>query len=335
MGEVPCYAPLCKEQPLAGNRDSLLTAARATVPALLIAVATVALCLIPTTASASKGEHLSAAQKAQIKRSLGAQVKRHPGVILKKKFAEQAALVDFKLPTTVRLNRSDGVGGFEASDDVLEIDYDDSVIPWPLAGGMSPASQNTFLQGQFSLEASMSDDASGYGELGAMETVAGGKIAMTATPFTISEFAGPCATDTQVRVPTGTNVTVTSAGPRFGLMNLFSQTFRGSLYLRMTFPSDVTDTCGGTTTTTPVVGNSTAPPMPVRFSGKFQMSPAITADGKTRVGKITIDDTIENQISNFAYVRACTNALACDPMNFPARLKLKRMTADVLLGDQW
>jgi hypothetical protein len=266
---------------------------------------------------------------------LRAQVKHNPGVILKKKFAKQAALVDFKLPTTVRLNRSDGAGGFEASDDVLEIAYDDSVIPWPLAGGMTPASQDTFLQGQFSLEASMSDDASGYGELGAMETVAGGKIAMTATPFTISEFAAPCATDTQVRVPTGTNVTITSAAPRFGLLNLFSQTLRGSLYLRMTFPSAVTDTCGGTTSVTPVVDNSAAAPMPVRFSGKFQMSPAITADGKTRVGKITIDDTIENQISNFAYVRACTNALTCDPMNFPARLKLKRLTAEVLLGDQW
>jgi hypothetical protein len=75
--------------------------------------------------------------------------------------------------------------------------------------------------------------------------------------------------------------------------------------------------------------------MPVRFSGKFQMSPAITADGKTRVGKITIDDTLAPQIANFAYVRACTNALTCDPMSFPARLKLKRMTAEVLLGDQW
>jgi hypothetical protein len=303
------------------------------VLALLLAAATMAACVMPAAASAAKAKHLSPGQKAKIKRALKRQVKHNPGVILGRRFAKQAAQVDFKLPTTVRLNRSDGAGGFEASDDVVEIDYDDSVVPWPLAGGATPATQTTSLQGQFSLEASMSDDASGYGELGAMETVAGGRTQITATPFRISDFDVPCATDSQVR--TAGDVTLTSAGPRFGLMNLFSQTFRGSLYLRMSVASDVTDVCGGTTATTAVVDNSTAPPMPLRFSGKFQMSPAITADGKTRVGRITVDDTLEPQIANFAYVRACTNVLTCDPLQFPARLKLKRLTAEVLLGDQW
>src|SRR5207244_6362490 len=118
-------------------------------------------------------------------------------------------------------------------------------------------------------------------------------------------------------------------------MNMSSQTFRGSLYLRMTFPSAATDICGGTTADTPVVDNSTAPPMPLRFDGTFQMSPAITADGKMRVGRLTVDDTLVPQVSNFSYVRACTNVLTCDPQQFPARIKVKKLTAEVLLGDVW
>jgi hypothetical protein len=276
---------------------------------------------------------MSAAKRAKIRRSLARQVHRNPAVVLKRSFLKNAALVDFKLPTTVRLGRSDGAGGWEASDDVVEITYDDSVVPWPLAGGTPPAPQNTYLSGQFTLEASMSDDSSGYGELGAMETVQGGKISMTASPFTISEFMSSCPTDSQVAVPAGTDVTVTSAGPRFGLMNLFSGAFRGSLYLRMSFPSQITDTCGGTTGTSAVIDNTPAAPMPVRFIGTFQMSPAVTADGHIRVGRITIDDTLVPQTSNFSYVRACTNVLTCDPQEFPARLKVKRLTAEVLVGD--
>jgi hypothetical protein len=328
---------LVRKKPLAGTKDSLLTA-RAAVVVLLLAAAVAAPCLIPAaatadTASAAKAKRLTATQRAKIRRSLARQVHRNPGVVLKRSFMKRAALVEFKLPTTVRLGRSDGAGGWEASDDVIEVTWDDSVVPWPLAGGMPPAPQNTFLSGQFTLEASMSDDSSGYGELGAMETIQGGKVAMTASPFTISEFQPVCGTDSQVEVPAGTDVTVTSAGTRFGLMNLFSGAFRGSLYLRMSFPSQITDTCGGTAGTSAVVDNSLAPPMPVRFNGNFQMSPAVTADGQVRVGRITIDDTLVPQTSNFSYVRACTNVLTCDAQQFPARLKVKRLTAEVLLGD--
>jgi hypothetical protein len=39
------------------------------------------------------------------------------------------------------------------------------------------------------------------------------------------------------------------------------------------------------------------------------------------------------QLSTFAYVRSCTGAATCDPKEFPARIKLKKLTAEVLLGD--
>jgi hypothetical protein len=307
---------------------------------LLLATVLVVLCLIPAaasadTASAAKAKRPTAVQRAKIRRTLAREVRRNPGVVLKRSFMKQAAFVDFKLPLTVRLGRSDGVGGYEASDDALEIDWDDAVVPWPLAGGVPAATQTTYLSGRFTMEASMGDDASGYGELGSMETVTGANLAMTATPFAISEFDPACPTDTQLKVPAATSVTVTSAGPRFGLMNLFSQTVRGIFDLRMTFPAELTDTCGGTTATTAVVNNTTAPPMPIRFSGTFRMSPAVTADGKIRFGRITVDDTLTPQLSTFSYVRSCVNVLTCDAQQFPARLKLKRMTAEVLLGDVW
>ena len=86
--------------------------------------------------------------------------------------------------------------------------------------------------------------------------------------------------------------------------------------------------------TTPVVDNGSAPPMPVRFNGHFTISPSITPDGKMRFGKISLDDAVSPQLSTFAFVRACTEVPApCNPQPFPARLKLKKLTAEVLLGD--
>ena len=276
----------------------------------------------------------AARRRAAIRRRLARQVKRDPGVVLRRRFARKAALVDFKLPLTLRLNRPVAGGGFEASDDQIEITYDDSVIPWPLAGdgGTTPAPQTTNLSGSFTMESSFADDSSGYGELGAMETIIGGGIEMTATPFTISEFALPCG-HPQLSADPGGTIAVTSAGPKFGLMNMFSGATRGSLALRMTFASERYPSCGGVAELTPMVDNSAAPPMPVRFSGEFRVSPAISGDGRMRVGVLEIDDAVTPQLSTFAYVRSCTGTITCDPMQFPARLKLKKLTAEVLLGD--
>jgi hypothetical protein len=196
-----------------------------------------------------------------------------------------------------------------------------------------PAPQTTNLSGTFTLEGSFSDDASGYGELGALETTNGAGVTMKADPFTISEFNPLCASGPLVAADPAQKITITSAGVRYGLMNLFSRDFRGSLSLRMTFASQLQDGCGGAFGVSPAVDNSTAPPMPVRFNGGFSVSPALTADGQMRFGKIVIDDSVTPQDSTFAYVRACTGTATCDPQQFPARLKIKKLTADVLLGD--
>lgn len=275
---------------------------------------------------------LSAKEKQKIRRSLAREVRRNPASVMTRKFARKAILVDFKLPLTVRLGRATGNGTYEPSDDELEITYDDSANVWPLTDGVPPAVTSTLLSGKFTLEASMGEDAAGYGELGAMETRQGASIKMSAQPFAISDFPG-CGPGTQLATDPNAQVQISSAGVRFGVMNLFSQTIRGSLYLRSTFASARTDVCGGTTQLTPTVDNINAPPMPVRYDGVFRLSPSITADGKLRFGRITIDDAVSPQTSSFTYIRACTGVMTCDPEQFPARLKIKKLTAEVIVGD--
>jgi hypothetical protein len=281
--------------------------------------------------AATKAHHLSARERAELRRALTRRVRRNPGVVLERGFIRKADL--FKLPLSVRLNRANGQGGYEPSDDQLEIDWDDSVVPWPLAGGAPAATQTTTLSGRFTMEASFGGDAGGYGELGAMETVQGAGLSMTAAPFAISDFQPACVDGPELAVDPGQPIAVSSAGARFGLLNLFSQTIRGTLALRMTFPAQATAACGGSPDATPTVDNTAAPPMPMRFEGTFRISPSITADGRVRFGRITVDDAVTPQISTFSYIRSCTAAITCDARQFPARLKLKKLTAEVLLGD--
>lgn len=289
-------------------------------------------------ASAHRGakhtHRLSAQERTRIRKSLARELRRNPASVFTKSFIRKADLVEFHLPMTVRLDKSDGQGGFLPSDDQMEIDWDDSVFTWPLTGGALAAPQTVNLTGGFTMEGIFNGgDTSGYGVPGATETIVGGGITMASDPFTISEFATSCSSGPQLTTDPASQVSISSAGSRYGLMNPFSQEIQGTLSLHMTFASSVASTCGATPALTPAVDNSSAPPMPLRFDGTFRISPGFTPDGKMRFGKITIDDAVTAQLSTFAYVRACTDATNCTPEQFPGRLKLKKMTADVLLGD--
>jgi hypothetical protein len=235
---------------------------------------------------------------------------------------------------TVRLSKSDGVGGFVPNDDLLEIEWDDSAFSWPLAAGTLALPQDVTIGGAFTLEGIFSGgDTTGYGEPGAVETLAGNGISMTSAAFAISDFSAPCPDGPQLTTNPNSPVAVSSAGARYGVLNPFSQNVRGTLSLRMTFQSSVAANCGAAPSLTPAVDNSVAPAMPVRFDGAFKVSPGITPDGKMRFGKLTVDDSLTPQLSTFAFVRACTTASTCVPEQFPARLKFKRLTAEVILGD--
>jgi hypothetical protein len=281
---------------------------------------------------------LSKKQRAELRKKLLRQVRRDPASALSRSFLRKAALAEFQLPMTVRLSASDGQGGYRPSDDLLEIDWDDSVFAWPLSAGLPSGNQSVAISGNFTMDAIFGGgDTSGYGELGAIETVLGRQISMSSGPFVISDFAATCPDGPQLAADANTRGTVTSTQARYGLMNPFSQTIRGTLALRMSFPSSIAATCGATPGVSAVPDNSSANPMPVRFDGKFSISPAITPDGKLRFGKITVDDATNAQDSTFAFVRACTQPTSdpstCDPQLFPARIKFKTLSAEVLLGD--
>ena len=264
-------------------------------------------------------------------------MRRNPLAALNRSFLKKAQASEFRMPMSIRLRAADGQGGYVPMDDQIEIDWDDSVFQWPLTPTGIPAGpQTVYISGGFTAEASFAGaDVSGYGDPGATELLLGGGLNLDTDPFTISEFATACPSGPQLAVDPNSRVAIESAGTRYGLMNLFSQDFRGTLSLRMKPASSITATCGGAPTTTAALANTTAPPMPLRFAGKFTISPAITPDGKMRFGKVSIDDSVTAQLSTFAFVRACTDAAAldCAPQQFPARIKVKKLTAEVLLGD--
>lgn len=323
---------------LAHIRYLRLASALTIVGALLAAAS---LCAGPAlakpTASAKKKHVLTPRERARIRRDLKRQLRRNPGIAFSKPFMKKAAFVEFRLPLTVRLRNSDGNGGYEPGDDLLEIDWDDAAFNWPLDGlnGIPAAPQVVPIQGSFTMESVYGNgDTSGSGELGANEVILGGGITMTSDPFTISDFFSPACAEPQLATLADTPVSITSAGPRYGVMNPFSQEIRGTLSLRMTFRAQRKADCGAAPVSTDEVDNSAALPMPVRFSGKMSVSPSITSDGKMRFGKITIDDAVEPQLTTFAFVRSCTDPVGtCTPGSFPARLKFKKLTAEILLGD--
>jgi hypothetical protein len=101
----------------------------------------------------------------------------------------------------------------------------------------------------------------------------------------------------------------------------------------MTFVTRSAASCGAVPGSPQLVDNTAATPMPVYYNGQFRMSPGITADGRIRFGVVTVDDTVTPQTSTFSYIRACTGQTTCDPVRFPVRLKFRKLTAELLLGD--
>lgn len=74
-------------------------------------------------------------------------------------------------------------------------------------------------------------------------------------------------------------------------------------------------------------------PLPVAFAGSFRLSPAITADGRVRLGVMVADAATIPQASSFGFVHSCTEAPpSCADQAFPARLSTVRLTAELLVG---
>jgi hypothetical protein len=238
------------------------------------------------------------------------------------------------LPLTLRLRRSYEGG---PGDDVVAFDWDTGATPWPLAGTLpAPTEALTHLDGALSYQWDYSADTSGYATMGTVETNVGGGIALTGTGFPIAVPEG--STCTTLASLDATGISLTSAGARFGTLNPFTGEVSGTMSVRTAIRTRAVP-CGGDPATAPTAVARTAapdPPLPVAFTGRFSMSPSITADGRIRVGLLRVSDADIPQRTTFGLVHACADPLAadgCDRRAFPVRTRVVSLTAEVLMGD--
>jgi hypothetical protein len=272
---------------------------------------------------------------ARERRRLAALVRRDPRAVLRPSFIKRAQLVDFTLPVWVRLNpATDNAGHFAAPDDSLQISWDTSTQAWPLGAGFLPEPPvTTSLDGGFTMQVHFGNDTSGYGGFGALELTTGQAASLSATPFDISDFDPTCASGPALRVATGSTVRFTGAGSTWGILNLATGTAAGVLHLFGDLAAERADACGGPYLPTGEAA-STVSPIVLSFTGGFRISPTLTADGRLRLGKLTVDDAVLAQQSSFSYVHACTSTTVgqCDDRAFPSRTKVLKLTAELLIG---
>jgi hypothetical protein len=319
----------------------------------------------PSAASKTKAR-AEARAKAAARRTLGRQVRHDPKAVLRPGFIKKAQAVDYALPITVRLNPAIDPGGAKAaSDDQLQVAYDSSVFAWPLTATtpgyeppayQPPPAQLTTLSGSFTMELDFGADTSGYGSPGVVETRQGQGVSMSGTPFAISDFTAPVDPGdpttpacTQPAVEAGPAL-LTSAGTARGVIDLFNRRIRGTLRVHAAFNArryDCGHTPAGSSWTLPVHADA-MPPMPFSFDGAFRISPAITADGRIRLGVMdVVDQPATPQASTFAFFNTCTAGAgvlltdaapgapfcaAPDLQAFPARLTPRKLSAELLIG---
>lgn len=283
--------------------------------------------LLPAVVLAMGADISEAKGRTATRHALKREVARNPQAALRPAFIRKAQAAGFRLPITVRLTRAAQTAG----DDVLAVESDTGVVPFPLPAFQPPAAQAVTLDGKFSLELDFGADTSGYGQLGAIETIVANGATMTGTSFALADDNPPCVNGpaTEPALRSGP-ATVTSAGATRGLLNPFGGTITGTLRLAMAVRSEVGTGCPKTYAQTP--SSQSSQPVPVRFAGRFRVSPAITPDGKVRFGVMDVDDTVTAQVASFARITACTDTTSCAPEQFPVRVKLQKLTAELLVG---
>jgi hypothetical protein len=307
-----------------------------------------------------------AERRRKIRRQLARQVRRDPRVVMSKRFIRKAGHVRFDLPLTVRLNPliDDDVNTATPpvsapSDDTFDYTTDPSAIADP-AGTLNPLA-SPVLTGSFKLAARFGKTIVGYdtGSIGV--EVGTGAIDLQASSIPLVQPATPCP-DSSPALKTGPiSVSEISGWSRTGFLALAGGRTKLSLYTQWSFsslrqgdftttPGSFTDGCTGQYFWTKKIG-PTLPPVPLEMTGTSSVNPAITTDGKLRFLKLTIDDVVLPQDDFAATIHACSDADASetpeasppppgictgvsgDDLPIAARLKVKKLTAEVLIGD--
>lgn len=296
--------------------------------------------------SKHKVHKLTKHQKAVMRQRLRRALRRNPTAVLKHDFLKKAQAADLNLPLTLRLARS----GQGPIDDELAVTWTSDTFPWPAGfAELQPAPDNTPpggvipLDGTSSLEAEFGNDTSGYVSPGVVETLTGGKVAfdsgLIAPAIPVSDYA--TAPDNNVPLCNApriqlSNVAFTTGRATQSLLHLFGGTARVTLHVLAGTTTQVapTDCSAGFGTTSNVYApQANGPIVPITFDATFKISPSVTADGKLRLGILSVPAG-STQPTTFARLTMCVDeASPCTPKVFPARLKLLQMESEVLVGD--
>jgi hypothetical protein len=134
------------------------------------------------------------------------------------------------------------------------------------------------------------------------------------------------------------NVVFGTGRPTQSVLHFFGGTARVTLHVLGGTTTQVVppDCSGGFGTTNNVHAPSSGDPIvPISFDATFKISPAVTADGKLRLGVLTVP-VGSTQPTTFARITMCVDeAATCTTRAFPARLKLLQLNAEVLVGDYY
>lgn len=267
--------------------------------------------------------HHSPTRAAQ-RRALAHRLHRHPRIAAQRWFLRKAALLGVDVPITLRLTPRTGQapGQSAPADDTILLALGTDPTEPPLPAGFAAGDATSTLSGTIQGALRFSQDASGYGSLGAVD-LGFGATAMTATGFDLVRDGGGCP------LLTTTTVDVSDAPGSVGYVNLFDGSFSIDLHTRFSFAATSWTSCATGQAMTAFMDGQSEPPLPLRLDGTFRISPAITADGRVRLGKLAIAGA---QNDSYAELHTCTDANQPCTGVLPGRISATAFGAEMLVG---
>jgi hypothetical protein len=291
------------------------------------------------------------AHKRHLRRVLLRELKRHPRIVMSRRFMHRAAAADLQLPMTVRLNPLITPGPTSApSDDTLSLDL--GTDPFADPAGTLASAVGTTLHGKFGIVGRFDVDTTGYGTLGLLKLDAG-QVQMTDDAFPLVEPSVACG-DGGPLLQTGP-VSIVDAPPlpagdrRGGLLNWFTGDFSMRLYTQFDLNSQRRASCADPFFWTDRIASTSNSVIPIDMVGHAAVSPTLTTDGRLRLFTLSFDDAVIPQAALPAILHTCTQATAtpatdpapsatCDGVSgdeaqVPMSVRLTKLTAEVLIGD--
>ncbi|HEX6714007.1 MAG TPA: hypothetical protein VF066_11490 [Thermoleophilaceae bacterium] len=306
---------------------------------------------------------------ARERRALMQVLRRNPRAVATRSFMRRARAAALDLPLTARLNPAidtdpgtPGVQeGVAPTDDMLEIDPGGGPsAPSPPFGQYS-GPQDVSIDGKFRLEALFSKDTIGLGP-SVLELGIGG-LAIDAEPFDLLDFSPSCSPAADPLLQAGPT-SIVEAAPvlprdhRGGELHWFTGDISLKLYAQFHFNSLRRGTfdgggvfandCLGSQFWTRRIQALSNPVIPLQLDGRFEISPALTTDGRLRLFIVSFDDAAIPQAALATVLHSCTQATTspgsgaapaatCDGVSsddtaLGATVKVKKLTAEVLIG---